>query len=137
VHAERAARLGGAGCVQDGAQCGDALLSRRWGAVKERLKECECLATTIWDRGDSTEESMRREEIGADHLCAAAAASPTNATLQCFKCGARLSLRRWARRRVTERLGDGDGPVESLGNLLGDLCGTWVGRISDRNDSNL
>jgi hypothetical protein len=94
------------------------------------------LATTIWNGGNGAKESMRREEIGADHLCAAAAASPTNATLQCFKCGARLSLRRWARRSITERLGDGDRSVETLGNLLGDLLRTWVGCVGNRNDAN-
>jgi hypothetical protein len=89
------------------------------------------------DCGDGTKESMCGEEIGAHHLRAAAAAPAAHATLKCFECGARLRLRRRTRRRVTERLGYGNGPAESLRNLLGDLLRARVRRVGDGDDANL
>ena len=137
MHAELAARLCGAWRVQDGAECGNALLPRRRCAAEERLQQRECLATTIWNCGDGAEESMCGEEIGAHHLCAAAPAATTNTTLKCFKGGARLSLRRWACRMISERLGDGDRSVESFGNFLGDLLRARIRRVGDCNYANL
>jgi hypothetical protein len=95
------------------------------------------LATSFWDCGDGTKESMCGEEIGAHHLRAATAAATTNTALKCFECGARLSLRRWACGRIGEWLGDGNGPAESLRNLLGDLLRARVRRVGDGNDANL
>ena len=137
VHAERAARLCGAWRVQDGAECGNALLPRRRCAAEERLQQRECLATPLWDCGDGTKKSMCGEEIGAHHLRAAAAAPAAHATLEGLKCSARLSLRRWACGRIGEWLGDGNGSVESFGNLLGDLLRARIRRVGDGNDANL
>lgn len=80
---------------------------------------------------------MCGEEIGAHHLRAAAAAPAAHATLEGLKCSARLSLRRWACRRITERLGDRDRSIESFGNFLGDLLRARVRGVGDRNDAHL
>jgi hypothetical protein len=80
---------------------------------------------------------MRGEEIGAHDLRAATAAPAAHAALEGLKCGACLSLRRWACGRISEWLGDRDRSVESFGNFLGDLLRAWIRGVGDRNDAHL
>ena len=97
----------------------------------------ELSALTVLEAAELSKMLEEKWGVSAAAPVAAAAAPAAHTTLEGLKCSARLSLRRWACGRIGEWLGDGNGPAESLRNLLGDLLRARVRRVGDGNDAHL